>query len=65
MVRQCWHWPSVNLEIAKNIFWEYWLKNLLSYFPGTKTSAKFMEKNKKILLTFLASELRIPQRHKI
>jgi len=33
-VRHCWYWPSVNLEIAKNIFWEYWLKNFLSYFLG-------------------------------
>jgi len=37
-VRQCWHWPSANLEIAKNIFWEYWLKNCLSYFLGISNS---------------------------
>ena len=31
-MRHCWHWPSVNLEIAKNIFWEYWLKNFQKNF---------------------------------
>jgi len=41
------HWPSVNLEIAKNIFWEYWLNNFLSYFPGTKTLAKFRKNLRK------------------
>ena len=38
----CQETPARNrpekLERAKNIFWEYWLKNFLSYFLGTSNS---------------------------
>jgi len=61
----CHETPARNrtekLERAQNIFWEYWLKNFLSYFLGisnclhmmmtmimmTKTTAKFRKNLRK------------------